>query len=308
MKHILRAQQFDKSTLIDLFKRTDQLTQLYQGPGGVDEIRSYARGKLAFLVFYEPSTRTRFSFGVAARNLGMDIIQTENARDFSSAVKGETLEDTIRVLCEYDPNVIILRHNETGGADRAAAIVDKFDYPVSIVNAGDGKGQHPTQALLDLYTIYSKYKRISDLTVTVGGDLLNGRTVRSLVYLLTKFKNVKMIFVSPNNLKMGSDIITHLNEHGVSFGETEDLENALSVADVVYWTRIQTERGSTNDLDLTIGPEQLGVMKKDSIILHPLPRVDEITKAVDSDPRAWYFKQARNGIFIRMALLRDLGV
>ena len=308
MKHILRAQQFDKSTLIDLFTKTDQLTELYQRPNGLSEIRSYAVDKMAFLVFYEPSTRTRFSFGVAARNLGMDIIQTENARDFSSAVKGETLEDTIRVLCEYDPNIIILRHNETGGADRAAAVVDKFNYPVSIVNAGDGKGQHPTQALLDLYTIYSKYKRISDLTVTIGGDLLNGRTVRSLVYLLTKFKNVKMVFVSPHNLKMGSDIIAHLREHGVSFEETEDMESALSVADVVYWTRIQTERGSTNDLDLTIGPKLLSVMKKDSIILHPLPRVDEIAKVVDSDPRAGYFKQARNGMFIRMALLRDLGV
>jgi aspartate carbamoyltransferase catalytic subunit len=237
----------------------------------------------------------------------MTTIWTENAREFSSAIKGETLEDTIRALCECDPRVIILRHHEIGAADRASAIVDKCGYKVSIVNAGDGKGQHPTQALLDLYTIRRELGRSDDMTVTVGGDLVNGRTVRSLVYLLTKFKGVKFVFLSPANLKMGEDIIGHLREHDISFRETEDIKEALTDTDVAYWTRIQTERGSVNTtLNLTIGPSEMKYMKEGSIVLHPLPRIDEIAKEVDDDKRAAYFRQVRNGMLIRMALLKKL--
>jgi aspartate carbamoyltransferase catalytic subunit len=237
----------------------------------------------------------------------MSSIQTENAREFSSAVKGETLEDTIKVLCEYDPDIIVLRHHETGGADRAAAVIDRYGYKPSIINAGDGKGQHPTQALLDLYTIKRELGRIDGITVTVGGDLANGRTVRSLVYLLTKFNDVKFIFLSPANLKMGEDIISHLREHNVSFKETECIEDALAETDVAYWTRVQTERGSVNTtLDLSLGLSEVKRMKKGSIILHPLPRVNEISKEVDDDKKAAYFRQVRNGMLIRMSLLKGL--
>ncbi len=307
MKHVLRSQQYDRLALERLFKNTDELIDRFENPTERSILRELLRSKTMFAVFYEPSTRTRFSFCSAARHLGMHVIQTENAREFSSAIKGETLEDTILALCQYDPDVIVLRHHETGGADRAANIVDQFNYPISIINAGDGKGQHPTQALLDIYTIRRELNKIDGLTITIGGDLLNGRTARSLVYLLTKFNYVKFVFISPENLRMDKDIINHLKEHNVTHRETFDLTDALSDADVVYWTRIQTERGSVNNShNLSIGIEQMRLMKKKSILLHPLPRVDEIAKIIDSDSRAAYFRQVRNGMFIRMALLKDL--
>ena len=307
MKHILRSQQFDRPALEKLFLETDELGHMYDKPAGKQEIKKSCEGRLLFAIFYEASTRTRFSFCSAAHHIGMASVQTENAREFSSAVKGETLEDTINVLCQYDPDIIVLRHHETGGADRAAAIIDHHDYNVSIINAGDGKGQHPTQALLDLYTIKRELGRIDGITVTVGGDLANGRTVRSLVYLLTKFKDVKFVFLSPANLKMGDDIISHLHEHNVSFKETESVEEALTDADVAYWTRVQTERGSVNTtLNLSLGLSEMKRMKEGSILLHPLPRVDEIAKEVDDDKRAAYFRQVRNGMLIRMSLLKEL--
>jgi aspartate carbamoyltransferase catalytic subunit len=307
MKHILRSQQFDRPALEKLFSATDELGRMYDNPVGRQEIRKLCEGKLLFAIFYEASTRTRFSFCSAAHHIGMASVQTENAREFSSVVKGETLEDTINVLCQYDPDIIVLRHHETGGADRAAAVIDHHDYKVSIINAGDGKGQHPTQALLDLYTIKRELGKIDGITVTVGGDLANGRTVRSLVYLLTKFKDVKFVFLSPANLKMGDDIISHLHEHNVSFKETESVEEALTDADVAYWTRVQTERGSVNTtLNLSLGLSEMKRMKEGSILLHPLPRVDEIAKEVDDDKRAAYFRQVRNGMLIRMSLLKGL--
>ncbi|MFA6314757.1 MAG: aspartate carbamoyltransferase [Candidatus Paceibacterota bacterium] len=309
MKHILRSQQFDRSALEKLFSATDELGHVYDNPAGKKEIRKSCEGRLLFAIFYEASTRTRFSFCSAAHHIGMASVQTENAREFSSAVKGETLEDTINVLCQYDPDIIVLRHHETGGADRAAAVIDRNNYEVSIINAGDGKGQHPTQALLDLYTIRRELGKIDGITVTVGGDLANGRTVRSLVYLLTKFKDVKFIFLSPANLKMRDDIIGHLHEHSVSFKETENVEEALKDADVAYWTRVQTERGSINTtLNLSLGLSEMKYMKQGSILLHPLPRIDEIAKEVDNDTRAAYFRQVRNGMLIRMSLLKGLCV
>jgi aspartate carbamoyltransferase catalytic subunit len=309
MKHILRSQQFDRPALEKLFLATNELDSIYNSPLGKRELRKTCEGKLLHAILYEPSTRTRMSFCSAAHHLGMTALWTENAKEFSSAIKGETLEDTIRTLCQYDPDIIVLRHHETGGADRAAAIVDRYDYNVSIINAGDGRGQHPTQALLDLYTIQRELGRIDNITVTVGGDLANGRTVRSLVYLLTKFKNVKFIFISPTNLKMGEDIINHLRELDICFKETESIGEALIDADVVYWTRVQTERGSVNTtLNLSISLSEMKYMKEGSILLHPLPRVDEIAKEVDFDKRAAYFRQVRNGMLIRMALIKQLCV
>lgn len=307
LKHILRSQQFDRPALERLFVNTDNLIRNFENPDTRIGLKKLLFGKTLFAVFYEPSTRTRFSFCSAAHHLGMDTVQTENAREFSSAVKGETLEDTIKVLCQYDPDIIVLRHDETGAADRAAAVVEANGYKVSIVNAGDGRGQHPTQALLDLYTIQRELGKIDGLTVTIGGDLLNGRTARSLVYLLTKFRNVNFVFISPPNLKMGDDIIGHLNEHGVEFRESDNIEDALTETDIVYWTRIQKERGSVNGtVDLTIRFEHMKCLKERSALLHPLPRVDEISKDVDSDLRAAYFRQVRNGMFIRMSLLLEL--
>ena len=289
-----------------LFAETDDLRRIYENPNGRRDLQESLRGRLMFAVFYEPSTRTRVSFCSAAAHQGMMSIWTENAGEFSSAIKGETLEDTTHTLCQYDPDVIVIRHKEVGAAERAAAIVDKFGYKTTIMNAGDGTGQHPTQALLDLYTIKRELERLDNMTVLVGGDLINGRTVNSLVYLQSKFNGIRFIFLSPANLRIGEGIKDHLREHQITFEETEDMRSALPKADIIYWTRIQKERGGINkSLDLTIGVEEMKLVKPEARLLHPLPRVGEIDPAIDGDPRSAYFRQAKNGMFIRMKLLRD---
>jgi aspartate carbamoyltransferase catalytic subunit len=306
-RHILTSQQFDRPALENLFSETNELAYQFDTPILRRDLLETLPGRLMFAVFYEPSTRTRFSFCSAAHWLGMNSIQTENAAEFSSAIKGETLEDTIHALSQYQPDVIVLRHDKTGSAERAAEVVDQYRYRPAIINAGDGKGQHPTQALLDVYTIWRELVGVDGITVTVGGDLANGRTARSLVYLLSKFNGVEFIFLSPENLRMGDDIIEYLRKHHVRFRESDSMQQSLALADVVYWTRIQKERGSTNDtMDLTITPREIGIMKKNAILLHPLPRVNEITRAVDSDARAVYFRQVRNGLLIRMSLLKKI--
>ena len=307
MYHILKSQQFSRGQLEKLFADTDKLERLYEDPDSRVGLRKVLEGKLMFAVFYEPSTRTGYSFCAAAHHLGMTAIWTQNAKEFSSAIKGETLEDTIHVLCQYDPNVIVIRHSEDGAAERAAAIVDRFGYKASIVNAGDGKGQHPTQALLDLYTIKRELGRLDDLVVTIGGDLANGRTVRSLVYLLSKFEKIRFIFLSPENLRIKEDILEHLREHDIAYSETESVYDALTAADIIYWTRIQKERGSTNDtLDLSIGVKEMELIRPSARLLHPLPRVNEISTEIDDYHRSAYLRQVRNGMFIRMMLLKGM--
>jgi aspartate carbamoyltransferase catalytic subunit len=302
--HILKSQQFSRAQLEQLFAETDHVRTLFEDPVGRQGLLASLRGRIMFAVFYEPSSRTRFSFCSAATYLGMTSIWTEDAGRFSSAVKGETLADTIHVLCQYDPAAIVLRHYQVGAAERAAAIVDRFGYQSVIINAGDGKGQHPTQAFLDLYTILRELGRLDNITVTVGGDLANGRTVRSLVYLLSKFNSVKFIFVSPANLMMSEDIKQHLQERQIPFLETEDMAVALATADVIYWTRTQTERGSVATGNLTIGESEMKLIRPEARLLHPLPRVGEISSEIDDYYRSAYFRQTRNGMFIRMALLQ----
>ena len=238
--------------------------------------------------------------------LGGQAMGTDNAREFSSAAKGETLEDTIRIVSGY-ADVIVLRHNEEGAAKRAAAVSS-----VPVINAGDGPGQHPTQALLDLYTIREELGRIDGIKVAMVGDLANGRTVRSLTYLLAKFKDMKIWFVAPPQVAMRDDLKKHLTEHHVPWVETEDLDAVLPEVDVVYQTRIQKERFTDPAAYLAlkgvyrIDRRSLSLMRKYAIVMHPLPRVDEIAPEVDADPRAAYFRQARNGLQIRMALLDRL--
>ena len=307
MKHILKSQQFNLKLLHKLLTRAKQIKQQFKNPAGRIVLRQKLANKLMFNVFYEPSTRTRISFASAANHLGMNVVGTENAREFSSAIKGETLEDSIKVLCHYYPDVIVLRHFEEGSVAKAAEI-----STAPIINAGDGKGQHPTQALLDLYTIWERFNRLNGLKVLVGGDLAHGRTVRSLVYLLSKFKGTEFIFCSPEILRMQEDIKEHLEEKSVPYIEVfDDLQKVIPVADVIYWTRTQLERiDESLGLDVeeikqkfTIKTDELALMKPFSILMHPLPRVDEITVDVDNDVRAAYFEQAGNGMFVRMALL-----
>ena len=307
IRHIIEAQQFDKEFLEKIFEYADFFRDEITKKNGycLGHWEHSLEGRCMLLLFYEPSTRTRFSFTMAGCRLGMQTCWTENAGEFSSAAKGETLEDTIQVLCEYRPQVIILRHHEMGAAARAAAVSS-----VPIINAGDGPGQHPTQALLDLYTIRRAFGKSMDrqLTVAMIGDLANGRTVHSLSYLLAKHGgDIRLVFVSPRELAMREDILEWLLGKRVPFCIHHSLRPVLPHANVFYLTRIQKERGSSiSDSErakFRIGPEEVALMKEDAIIMHPLPRNDEISPNVDIDPRAWYFRQAGNGLFIRMALL-----
>lgn len=300
LHHIIEAQQFDRPTLAALFDLTRQMESLARSGGGAN----YPYRIMATL-FYEPSTRTRFSFETAMLRLGGRVISTENAAEFSSVSKGETLEDTVRILNGY-ADVIVLRHYEVGAAQRAAKV-----SRVPVINAGDGVGQHPTQALLDLYTIQKEVGRVDGLRIAMVGDLAQGRTVRSLAYLLGKFQDVRIWFVAPPMLKMKDDILTYLCQHGVHYQEGTLLDEVLPEVDVVYQTRVQKERFGDRVADYEqcrglyiINRGSLALMKPNAIIMHPLPRVSEIAPEVDEDPRAAYFRQAENGLYVRMALLK----
>ncbi|EFJ11648.1 hypothetical protein SELMODRAFT_235243 [Selaginella moellendorffii] len=265
------------------------------------------KGYLMATLFYEPSTRTRLSFESAMKRLGGEVLTTENAREFSSAAKGETLEDTIRTVEGYS-DIIVMRHFESGAAKQAAAVSS-----IPVINAGDGPGQHPTQALLDVYTIQRETGRLDGIKVGLVGDLANGRTVRSLAYLLAKYDGVKFYFVSPDVVKMKDDIKEYLTSKNIEWEESKDLMEVASKCDVIYQTRIQRERfGDKIELynqargKYIVDRKVVDVLQSHAVVLHPLPRLDEITTEVDVDPRAAYFRQAKNGLFIRMALLKLL--
>ncbi|OGF24540.1 aspartate carbamoyltransferase [Candidatus Falkowbacteria bacterium RIFCSPLOWO2_12_FULL_45_13] len=303
LKSVIRAQQFDETTIKEVFAIADTMRA-----GHFDS--EALRGKIMVALFYEPSTRTRLSFETAMLRLGGRVIGTENAREFSSAAKGEKLEDTIKVISGYGPDVIVLRYHEEGGAERA-----QHSSPVPIINAGDGTGQHPTQALLDLFTIRQEFGRIDNLDIALVGDLSNGRTVRSLCYFLAKhYPNNRVHLVSPEQTKMRDDVKAYLDKYDVRYSEANELDSVLPVADVIYQTRVQKERFKDNPTlyqdvvraseKLIITPSALKQMKQQAIIMHPLPRVKEIDHAVDDDPRAAYFRQAQNGLYVRMALLK----
>ncbi|MFA5433525.1 MAG: aspartate carbamoyltransferase [Candidatus Paceibacterota bacterium] len=297
MKHIIESQQFNQKSLSDLFKLANRLEKKKD---------SSMKNKIMASLFYEPSTRTRFSFESAMLRLGGSVITTENAKEFSSAAKGETLEDSIRVINHY-ADVIVLRHSEEGASKRASLVSN-----IPVINAGDGPGQHPTQALLDLYTIQRELKKINGISIALIGDLKHGRTVRSLVYLLGKYKNIKIYLVSPKGLKIGDDIKEYLDKHKTNYTETEDLLSIIKTVDVIYQTRIQKERfESVKEYEKFKGYYKIDLkivnqMKSKSIIMHPLPRVDEISPEVDSSHKAIYFKQAYYGLLIRMALLKTI--
>jgi len=297
MKHIIESQQFDRKTIQQIFEMASSFSKLKNKP---------MRGKVMASLFYEPSTRTRLSFESAMYRLGGEVISTENAGEFSSAAKGETLEDSVRVVSHY-ADVIVLRHPLKGATERAASASN-----IPIINAGDGAGQHPTQALLDLYTIKKELGKIDGIHIALVGDLRHGRTIRSLAYLLGKYKDIYVTFVAPKQLKVGSDIKEYLDRHNVIWTEQEKWDNVLKDVDVLYQTRIQKERFHKRieyeklkgKYILTL--KEVDQMKKNSIVMHPLPRVDEISLEVDSSPKAAYFRQAKYGLLVRMALLQHL--
>lgn len=298
LSHVIESQQFTLPMLNELFERADQMERILARGGS----RDYATRIMASL-FYEPSTRTRFSFESAMFRLGGNVISTERAIEFSSAALGESLEDTIRVVANY-ADVIVLRHNEIGGASRASAVSS-----VPIINAGDGKGgQHPTQALLDLYTIRKEVKTVDGVNIAFVGNLADGRTVRSLAYLLGKFERVRIFFVAPPSLQMNPDILDYLNRRKVWYSLETDLTRVLPEVDVVYMTRIETGRlpAGSPSLPYYLDANALKRLKPSAILLHPLPRLSEISPNVDADSRAAYFRQTRNGILVRMALLTSV--
>lgn len=294
LEHVISSEQFDRECLDDLFARADGLA------GHRDQRLA---GRIMATLFYEPSTRTRLSFESAMLRLGGSVVGTEAAREFSSVIKGETLEDTIRMVSSY-ADLIVLRHDQAGAAARAAAVSS-----VPVVNAGDGPGEHPTQALLDLYTIRSERGSAEGVHIAFCGDLRFGRTVHSLVQLLSLHPGVRMSFVAPEVVQVGADLQSRMRTAGVPFRLTDRLDDVIDSVDVVYQTRVQKERfADLEDFDaarqaIRIDAEVMRALPERAIVMHPLPRVDEIATEVDADPRAAYFRQARNGVAIRMALL-----
>ncbi|HEY1270799.1 MAG TPA: aspartate carbamoyltransferase [Terriglobales bacterium] len=296
LRHVVESQQFTLPLLMELFDRSRGMERVVARGGSLD-----FQKKIMATVFYEPSTRTRFSFEAAMHRLGGSVLSTEHARAFSSEVEGELVEDSIRIIGSYS-DVIVIRHHEQGGAQRAAQV-----SPVPVINAGDGDGgQHPTQALLDLYTIY-RVRPLDGLSVAIVGELDRGRTARSFAYLLAKFERMKIFFVSPPELQMKPDILQYLDRHGVRYELESDIHRVVSEVDVVYQTRIRPERAANTAIrHYAIDSTILHHMRPDAMILHPLPRTVELDKTVDDDPRAMYFRQAANGLFVRMALLTML--
>lgn len=296
-KNILSVKQFTRQDLEYIFGVAHEMREMVLRVGTFDLLK----GKILANLFYEPSTRTSSSFTSAMERLGGSLIPI-NEVHYSSVAKGESLPDTIRTL-ECYADVIVLRHPEVGASALAARYAQK-----PIINAGDGVGEHPTQALLDLFTIYEELGEVDGLIVTMLGDLKYGRTVHSLARLLSLY-DVKINFVSPDILKIPSDIINEIEFKGTSQAEFIKLEPVLPETDVLYVTRVQKERFE----DLTeyenvksafiITPETLKDAKERMIIMHPLPRVGEISMEVDDDPRAAYFRQMEYGLYVRMALL-----
>lgn len=295
---ILSVDQFDRETLNFVFSRAHEMREMVERLGASDLLH----GNILTCLFYEPSTRTSASFIAAMERLGGSVIPITQGVQYSSVSKGESLPDTIRTLEQYS-DVIVLRHPEIGSAKVAA------DYAsVPVINAGDGAGEHPTQALLDLFTIQEELGAIDGLQIAMVGDLRFGRTVHSLTKLLMQY-DVSLRFVSPDILRLPLTLMNQIRDLGVNARESHDVSDVIETADVLYVTRIQKERftdmaqyDEVKDL-YEITPDLMQRAKERMVVMHPLPRVGEIHYAVDTDPRAAYFRQVKNGMYVRMALL-----
>lgn len=309
--HTLFAQQFDRNLLERLAALANRIRFMAKSKEGALYLKSLLPHKRAMLYFSQPSSRTFLSHLAACQILGLTTGSVRDAA-ISSEFKGETKEDSIRTFSSYF-DVIIMRSQEKGLAEHMAWELSNSDRPIPIINAGSGKDQHPTQALLDVYTLLRSFEKKGGLrnrTVTFCGDLLRGRTVRSLSYLLTNFENIRQVFVAPPQLQVPEDVLEILKAKGVSFATSNNLREAVSLSDAVYMTRIQDEwdqsKGESAKIDTHLfkfGAEELKLLPPDGVILHPLPRRDEIAICCDRDPRAMYWRQMRNGMWIRSALI-----
>lgn len=301
-KDILSLDQFSSQDLLQLF----QLTTTMKDIAANAKPSNILEGNIVTLIFYEPSSRTSGSFSAAVKQLGGQTVEIYNPQQFSSVAKGETLEDTIRVFEAYS-DCIVIRHPEIGSAQKAAEAA-QF---VPIINAGDGIGEHPTQALLDMYTIYEKFGKLDHLIGVMAGDILNGRTVHSLIRGLAKYKNNTIYLLSPEQLRLTRADFSYFTSQGIQLIEITNESELPKDAHFWYWTRVQKERFAKlteyekvkNTFIVTL--ELLKqYANQDMILMHPLPRVGEITEAVDTDKRAVYLRsQVRNGMYVRMALL-----
>lgn len=293
MKHILTGKQFTKTDLKEIF----DLAELVKA--NPKKYINALDGKVITTLFFEPSTRTRLSFESAIQRLGAKLISTENAKSNSSSTKGELLEDSIRVISGYS-DAIIMRHSYNDAAERAAKV-----STVPIINAGSGKGEHPTQSLLDAYTIRSKKGRLDNLKIAILGDLIQGRTIHSLINLFSLYENIEFYALSMKHLELPEKYVKIIENSGNKFVKCNSFSDIPKDVDVMYHTRIQAER-SDEDLgieEFVINKNVLDQFSKETIVMHPLPRVNEIDVDIDNDERAVYFEQAHNGMWVRMALL-----
>lgn len=316
-KHVVTVEQFARADLHALFDAAMDLRDRVRR-ADLSVLKTCA-GKIMATLFYEASTRTDMSFQAAMLRLGGEVIATSGGVQFSSVYKGENLADTVRAVGCY-ADIIVLRHPEVGSSYEAAFYLDRLGERLGrtpvVVSAGDGIGEHPSQALLDLFTIVDLKHNVDNLNIVLVGDLRYGRTVHSLSKLLAQYeaKGTTLYFVSPPSLRMPAEILTFLRARGIRVHEADDLHEALAISDVIYWTRIQQER-FTNSADyeaiadhFIMTPGLLAEAKADSILMHPLPRRHEMGSTsdhdvLDADPRSVYFQQMENGMFVRMALV-----
>ncbi len=309
--HTIFAQQFGRASLDRLCDAATKIRAIAKSRAGMEFLQGLLFHKRAMIYFTQPSSRTFLSFLSACQILGLRTGEVRDA-SVSSEFKGESREDSIRTFSSYF-DLIVMRTREKGLAERMAWALSRSKRPVPIINAGSGKDQHPTQALLDVYTLQRSFERRGGLrnrTIVYVGDLARGRTVRSLSRLLSNYDGIRHVFVAPSPLRIGDDVLADLRAAGQTVEVSEDMAAWLPEADAVYMTRIQDEwdetSGESARIDTSrfkIGLEQMRLMRADAILMHPLPRRDEIAPEVDDDPRAMYWRQVRNGMWIRAALV-----
>jgi len=293
MRNLISCDQFTKENLKELFDLADVVR------ANPEKFMNALNGKVVTTLFFEPSTRTRLSFETAVVRLGGRLVSTENGKTNSSSTKGETLEDTIKVVTGYT-DAIIMRHSFNDAAERAAKVAT-----VPVINAGSGKGEHPTQSLLDAYTIRREKERLDNLKIALLGDLINGRTIHSLIKLFSHYENIEFYALSKENLCLPEKYVKIIEDSGNKYFKCYSFSELPKDVDIMYHTRIQAER-CDEDLgkeEFVINKEVLDQFSENTLVLHPLPRVDEISTDIDDDKRAKYFEQAHNGMWVRMALL-----
>lgn len=311
--HVLQSQQFDRPMLERLCELATKIRKIGKTKGGIRFLKDLLSEKKAMLYFAQPSTRTFLSFYSACQTVGIDPAEVRDTTT-SSEVKGESPEDTVRTFSSYF-DAIIMRHPVGGFAERIAWMLSNTERPIPVINAGSGKDQHPTQALLDIYTLQRSFEEhggIDEKKIAFVGDLARGRTVRSLASSLALFKDVKQYFVAPQSLQIGDDILKQLDAANVTYEVSHDFPSVIPDVDAIYMTRIQDEWDAADEsrsIDTTpfhFRAEHLKLLQPHAILMHPLPRRKEIEPDVDADPRAMYWRQVRNGMWVRAALMLNI--